>query len=92
MISIAGTDYQTHELRCISPGFKNALAQWIHDAPDDKLFCSLHGRMEPVSLFVPETIAYKADRIEREQEICGRFEESTRERVERDMAAARGRR
>ena len=92
MISITGTDFQSHELRGVSVGFRNALAQWIHDAPNDKIFCSLHGKMEEVSLYVPETIAYKADRVEREQALCGAIEEEEKNRVARDMEAGRTRR
>ena len=92
MISITGVDFQTHELRHISPGFKNALAQWQIDAPHDKLYCVLHGKMEEVSLYVPETIAYMRDRVEEQQTICAGYEQSEREKVERDLEAGRTRR
>ena len=91
MISITGTDFQTHELRGVSVGFRNALTQWQLDAPEDRIFCSLHGKMEPISLYVPESIAFKSDKLERDQAICSAMEEEERQRIDRDIAAGRTR-
>jgi len=87
MISIVGVDFQTHEIRNVSPQWRAALIQWQHDAPDDKMYCSLHGKCEPISLYVPESIAYKRDRIEEQQSLCGAMEDEDRRRIERDIAA-----
>ena len=89
MVSIKGTDFQVHELRNVSPAFRDALIVWQNSAPDDKLFCSLHGKCEPISLYIPETIAYKSDRVEREQAFCGALEAEDRGRIARDIAAAK---
>lgn len=91
MISVTGTDFQTHELRHVSPAFKDALIIWQAAAPNDKLFCTLHGKMEEISIYVPETIAFKADRVEREQELCGAIEAEERGRIDRDIEAGRTR-
>ena len=89
MISITGTDFQTHELRNVSPEFKEPLRLWQTLAPTNKMFCSLHGKMEEIGLYVPETIAYKADRVEREQVFCAALEAEDRQRIDRDIAAGR---
>ena len=92
MISITGSDYQSHELRCVSIGFKEALRLWQKDAPNDLLFCAKHGVMEPISLYDPDSIAYMSDRVEREKSLCGAMEAEERERISRDMEAGRTRR
>ena len=91
MISITGTDFQTHELRNVSPEFKEPLRLWQSLAPTNKMFCSLHGKMEEIGLYVPESIAYKSDRVEREQALCAALEAEDRQRIDRDIAAGRTR-
>jgi hypothetical protein len=91
MISIQGTDFQTHELRGISPEFRRALRVWQLDAPEDRIFCSLHGKMEPISLYVPESIALKVDRLERDMMACAAMEQEVKDKVARDIEAARRR-
>ena len=91
MISLTGTDFQTHELRNVSVGFKEALRIWQRECPTDKMFCTLHGKMEEISLYVPESIAWKRDKVEEDQAICASYEQSERERVDRDIAAGRTR-
>jgi hypothetical protein len=91
MISIQGTDFRTHELRGVSTGFKEPLRIWQSVAPNDSIFCSLHGKMEPISLYVPESIALKVDRLERDMMACAAMEQEVKDRVSRDIEAARRR-
>lgn len=89
MISITGSDYQTHEIRGISIGFKEALRIWQRECPNDRLFCARHGVMESIALYNPDSIAFTTDRIERSRDECAVMEESDKARVARDMEAGR---
>jgi hypothetical protein len=89
MISIQGTDFQTHEIRGVSVGFKEALRVWRRDAPNDTLFCSKHGKQEEIILFIPETIAFMTDRIERDKTLCAALEQQDKDRVSRDIEAGK---